>query len=87
MLVDAAAKGTPPKLKYPFVWLHALIGLACAVEAGDVAAALAYARSMTDSWLQPLPAPLESAVEAAVHDPTLANLAAVVDASKRVGYL
>jgi len=86
-LTDAAAKGTPPKLKYPFVWLHALVGLAAAVEARDAAAALSYARSMIDTWQQPLPAPVESAVEAAVHDPTLANLAAVVDASKAVGYL
>ena len=65
-LANAAAKGPPPKIKYPFVWLHALVGLARAVEAGDVAAALAYARSMTDPWQQALPAPMESAVEAAV---------------------
>ncbi len=86
-LADAAAKGTSRQVKYPFVWLHALVGLARAVEAGDAATGVACAQPMTDRWQQALPAPVENAVEAAVAEPTLARLASVVDASKRVGYL
>jgi ATP/maltotriose-dependent transcriptional regulator MalT len=86
-LMDAVAERTSTQVRYPFVWLHALVGLARAVDANDVAAALAYARPMTDGGQQLLPPPVEAALDAAVDEPTLARLAAVVDASRQVGYL
>ncbi|HEY2969491.1 MAG TPA: hypothetical protein VGK75_14150 [Casimicrobiaceae bacterium] len=81
--VSAAAKQVSP----PFVWLHALVGLARAVEAIDLDAALAYAQSMTDSWQQVLHPDVQMALDSAIKAPMLATMAAVVDASRRAGYL
>jgi hypothetical protein len=85
--VSAASKQVSPHVKYPFVWLHALVGLARAVEAMDLDAALAYAQSMTDWWQQVLHPDVQMALDSAIKAPTLATMAAVVDASRRAGYL
>ena len=72
---------------YPFVWLHAMVSLARALENTDMGAAIEHARSMIGPTLQLLRPTVQDALEWAASSPSPQTLQAVVDASGRAGYL
>jgi hypothetical protein len=72
---------------FPFVWLHAMVSLARAVEGMDMSAAAEHARSMIGPSLQLLRPVVQESLESAASSPNPQTLQALVDASRRAGYL
>ncbi len=72
---------------YPFIWLHAMVSLARAVEQKDMSAATEHVRSMIGPTMQLLQPTVQDALELAASSPSPQTLQAMVDASRSAGYL
>jgi class 3 adenylate cyclase/tetratricopeptide (TPR) repeat protein len=72
---------------YPFIWMHAVVSLARAMEGMAMSAATEHARSMIGPTLQLLRPTVQDALELAAGSPSPHTLQAVVDAARRTGYL